>query len=36
MGSLLKPPGVDLDGVTPCFRCPDVNCNELLIITSSS
>src|SRR5947209_17295908 len=31
----LKPPGVDL-GVTPCFRCPDVNCNELLIITSSS
>src|SRR5439155_14487543 len=31
----LKPPGVDL-GVTPCFRCSGVNCNEFLIINCSS
>src|SRR6266705_5455675 len=39
MGSLLKPPGVDLDGVTPCFRCAGANSKELcliLIATTSS
>src|SRR5437667_9657834 len=37
--SLLKPPGVDLDGVTLCFRCAGANCKELcliLIATTSS
>src|SRR5439155_22820233 len=37
--SLLKPFGVDLDGVTLCFRCPGANSKELcliLIATTSS
>src|SRR5439155_27158559 len=37
--SLLKPFGVDLDGVTLCFRCPGANSKELcliLIATNSS
>src|SRR5439155_18886527 len=30
--SLLKPPGVDLDGVTLCFRCAGANSRELCLI----
>src|SRR6266480_955589 len=30
--SLLKPPGVNLDGATPCFRCAGANSKELCLI----
>src|SRR6266478_2050358 len=39
MGSLLRPPGIDLDDVTLSFRCPGANSNErclILIATTSS